>query len=187
MSQMAGGSVGDLNRPYKRGRAGLQDQLLVRGPPTLVWLVAQPHGRWFAEFARGDGVALRAQSLLTACGVSGQCEVRPSDQLCGIAVIQSWRFLLPGPSHPHSFALMESAVVTHARRGGVQFMEHEVLASARMGHVPDDVLGCKSIGPLSSLSSLGRGVLARCVQAGCMATCTKGVGSGASSLPVSLH
>ena len=134
-------SVGQQLRA--RGRPPIQDLLLRDGPASLVVLVAVGGGRWSAELRGLSDASRQLHHLVQTC-LAGQpqpASLGVSGLIVGLAVLQGWHFVYERASHEHTYALMV-AEQAHSRGYSRQrYLEHAILASARLTcgsavHVP---------------------------------------------------
>lgn len=127
-----------------RGQLGMSDDELrvrpTRRRPRLVVVVANPGGRWSAEWSGTSRGSKKARQLVESV-------VSPHDRsggpvVVGLVVLESWRFVFSKASSRHTYSLMQASMTEHRKRSGQRSIEHEhrVLAAVSVNmavRVPD--------------------------------------------------
>ena len=122
----------------RRGRQGQSAAARMQqdGPLALVAVVADAQGRWSAELSRRGRGAVVEQARRALEGERPFCqwpEAPPGTfRIVGFALMRAWRFVSARASGQGAFALMQLAQVSRRRCAGVGFLEHPVIASARL-------------------------------------------------------
>ena len=111
-----------------------EEQLHTRGPPVLAVLVGTPTGRWSTELSAQTAAARSAQAWISSIVGAriGDAAAHAEPRVVGLAVLESWRFVMGHASHDHTHAMMAAAKAHWARRHGAKFLEHRVLSAARL-------------------------------------------------------
>ena len=127
------GSGSDNQSGPRRGRPPLVDLLQSRGPNTLVILLGASRGRWRQELIHGAPACRTARAAVDiAVSVEAPADVA-TVQVVGVAVLQAWHFVHEGqPSSQDTYHLMAAATAAHRKRRQPHFLEHPVIASARL-------------------------------------------------------
>ena len=121
------------------GRKPLAQLVHEDGPPCICVLVGDPKGRWRSQAMANsvEGKRLRSATTEHVAGCIGE----DLPIIAGLAVVEEWRFVHAKPRHVQSELLMDAARTYFARRRGMTFLEHTILACARWdgaAHFPED-------------------------------------------------
>ena len=171
----------------RRGRPSFQT-MVKDGAPTVAVIVGKRGCRWTAELECGAGpcVALadRVGALLNESADASMAS--DGDDVKGLVVIRKWHFVETTASHRDTYDLMSASSALHRKRSGQRFLEHEVLASARLQpecrsaiQIPDYLNSLPAV-------SAGRLLLASMVSIDASLTVTKGEGCGRNLAPAAL-
>ena len=172
---------GVSSRRHRRGRPGYSELLGQGGPLTFVVLLGQSGGRWWPEL-HGQAKACRdALAQVTRASGDGDGQERPTaSAIVGVAVVRAWHCVRSAASHHDTYALMQASQAHHPRRSGERYLEHEILASARVEVSDRSVLVVPAEWARLLAGTLGQKLCQRLLAASAQVTGSKGASSGAT-------
>ena len=161
--------VEEGSRQGRRGMPGYSELMGLGGPLSFAVLLGQSGGgRWWPELHGQAKACQRALARLLKASGDGAGQQPPTDTaIVGVAVVRAWRCVRSVATHEDTYALTQASVAHHPKRSGERYLEHEVLASARvevsdhsvllvsaeLARVPCGVLGPKLCQRLSAASA----------------------------------
>ena len=170
------------SRRGRRGRPGYSELLGRDGPLTFAVLLGQSGGgRWWPELHGQSKACVGALAQVARALGDGAGEQPPTDiAVVGVAVVRAWRCVRSAASHQDTYKLMQASMAQHPKRSGERYLEHEVLASARVEVSDHSVLVVSA--ELASLPCglLGQRLCQRLSAASALVTVSKGDSSGAT-------
>jgi len=122
----------DLPSAPHPGPRRRDEQLQMPGPLVLAVLIAAPQGRWSAELSSNSKEARSARAMLSAASNDTTLPAGPAPRILGLAVVESWRFVLGPASHEQTLVMMQASKAHWPRRSGPKFMEHRALAACQL-------------------------------------------------------
>ena len=124
---------GSRSRQGKRGRRGYSELLGQDGALAFAVLIGKSGGRWWPEL-QGHAEACRGALAQVSRALGDRAGQQPPTDtaIVGVAVVRAWRCVRSAASHQDTYALMQASMAHHPRRSGERYLEHEVLASARV-------------------------------------------------------
>ena len=125
----------------KRGRRSYAQLLRQDGPALLTVVVGQSGGRWSSELS---GSAHACKHLLSRVKASSKNEPKGCEErdgvVIGLAVIRAWHYVRELASDADTYAMIAASRAFFPQRHGQRFIEHEILASARLHTDTDTTL-----------------------------------------------
>ena len=110
----------------------IADEFCERGGSTCIAvLIGVPSGRWTPELDGQPEGCKEAREALAASGTFPLAADCPG-VVVGVVAFRGWKCVSGAASHAQTFALMRASEHHHARRSGHRFVEHEILAAAKM-------------------------------------------------------
>ena len=151
------------------------------GPLTFAVLFGQSGGgRWWPELHGQSKACVGALAQVARALGDGAGEQPPTDTaVVGVAVVRAWRCVRSAASRQDTYKLMQASMAQRPKRSGERYLEHEVLASARVEVSDHSVLVVSA--ELASLPCglLGQRLCQRFSAASAQVMVTKGDSSGA--------